>query len=521
MRHSWILFFMFACNEQKLHSIEEENAGDGPKIEVSPQTLNFGTVSSNDDPVVQTFTVSSVGDTDIVVDGLELTGDAIGSFAFVEVMDSMVLPPGTSQDVDVIFDPIGSSSQMATAIVSSNDEEDPHVLVNLIGDGAVSELQITPNPLDFGETYVGCDKGNEITLTNVGTEALEVLAIDHTGSPFTLVEDLSLPITLEPEESATVHMIFTPDEPVSASGELSVISTEPQELRVATQTGTGAYVATFEQLWTNPAEPPADIIFSVDLSCSMDDDTENLANNFGTFINELSNYSNDWQVMVVNDDDGCTNSGILRPTTNNYVGLFQNAVQTCSNCGFFGEPMYTESLLTITSLAVENTDVSECNAGFLRPNAMLHVIMVSDEPEQSLGSWDSYVNQIIAKKGNASNVRMSAIAGDYPSGCSSADAGTGYYESVQMTGGVFKSICGNWSDPASLADLAEASIVSDSYLLDHEPIESTIQVFVNGTEVTVNWTFDPTINSVIFEEGYAPEEGDSIRIVYSVPADCD
>ena len=33
----------------------------------------------------------------------------------------------------------------------------------------------------------------------------------------------------------------------------------------------------------------------------------------------------------------------------------------------------------VTSEAIENTDPGECNHGFMRPDAMLHIIMVSDE----------------------------------------------------------------------------------------------------------------------------------------------
>ena len=267
-------------------------------------------------------------------------------------------------------------------------------------------------------------------------------------------------------------------------------------------------------------------MFSVDLSCSMDDDAAALGNNFTTFIGELSNYSNDWQIMVVNDDDGCTNSGILRPNTSNYQDIFSNAVQSCGNCGGFfgGEPMLTEQLLTITSRGVENTDQGECNAGFMRSNALLHIVMVSDEPEQSSAQWDSYVNQIIAKKGNPANVRISSIAGDYPSGCSSnsnsADAGTGYWEAVNATGGVFLSICSNWSDPSNLQLLAEASVIVDSYPLDNQAVGSTVQVFVNGVEITGTWHYDESTNSVVFDSD-SPEEGDTIRISYATPATCD
>ena len=260
---------------------------------------------------------------------------------------------------------------------------------------------------------------------------------------------------------------------------------------------------------TNPVDPPSDIMFSVDLSCSMDDDAAALGDNFSTFIGELSNYSNDWQIMVVNDDDGCSNSGILRPSTSNYQSIFSNAVQSCGNCGWLGEPMLTEALLTVSSRGVENTDSGECNAGFMRPNALLHLVLVSDEPEQSSAQWDSYVNQVIAKKGNAANVRISAIAGDYPGGCSSsnnsAEAGTGYWEAANATGGVFLSICDAWADPANLQMLAEASVIVNSYPLDNQAVGSTVQVFVNGVgpatdgNGNVVWHYDESTNSVIFD----------------------
>jgi hypothetical protein len=48
--------------------------------------------------------------------------------------------------------------------------------------------------------------------------------------------------------------------------------------------------------------------------------------------------------------------------------------------------------------------------------------MVSDEHEQSNKSWDTYVNQVIAKKGDPALVKFSAVAGDYPGGGPSADS---------------------------------------------------------------------------------------------------
>ena len=78
------------------------------------------------------------------------------------------------------------------------------------------------------------------------------------------------------------------------NGELTVVSNDPAGDQIATQSGEGEYISIYEQTWDNPVNPPSDIMFSVDLSCSMDDDAARLAGDFSNFIGQLSNYSTDW-----------------------------------------------------------------------------------------------------------------------------------------------------------------------------------------------------------------------------------
>jgi hypothetical protein len=246
----------------------------------------------------------------------------------------------------------------------------------------------------------------------------------------------------------------------------------------------------------------------------MDDDQARLASNFSTFISELNSYSEDWQIIVANDDNGCNaHGGVLRPEATNFVTRFQSAVSA-------GGGWWTEAGLTVTSEAVEMTDPGECNFGFLRPEAMLHIIMVSDEPEQSTSTWNWYMDKVIAKKGSSANVKFSAIAGDYPGGCATADAGNGYYQAVSATEGVFLSICSDWASPTNLAMLAAASIQQAAFELSATPAPTTIHVYVNGTERLNHWHYDAGDNTVVFDDGI-PGEGDSVRITYGGLADCD
>ena len=84
-------------------------------------------------------------------------------------------------------------------------------VVSLLGEGAIAELLITPDPMDFGRTYVGCDKDNLVTLQNIGTDALTISDISLAGDEFEIFDEgVTLPLTLEPNESISLDMTFTP-----------------------------------------------------------------------------------------------------------------------------------------------------------------------------------------------------------------------------------------------------------------------------------------------------------------------
>ncbi|MCP4224637.1 MAG: hypothetical protein GY773_14965, partial [Actinomycetia bacterium] len=175
---------------------------------------------------------------------------------------------------------------------------------------------------------------------------------------------------------------------------------------------------------------------------------------------------------------------------------------------------YTEALLTVNDNAVQNTDSGDCNAGFMRPQAMLHIIDITDEPEQSPRPWDEIVDSIVTKKGSLALTTISAIAGDYPSGCDDAAAGTGYYEAVDATSGVFLSICQSWATTNNLGLLASASVNQDTFELSQPAQESTIVVEVNGQRQTSGWAYDAASNAVIFASNL-PGEGDEVSITYT------
>ena len=496
------------CSEHGFVPSNGIDDGFGPDIEVSPSKLEYGTLSMGVTEV-KTFTVTNVGNEELIVDNMVLNG---GSFTMVDEELSFNLPPDGWNEFDVIFTPMQAHENYGDITVFSNDVDDPAEVVTLIGDGAVPELSIYPNPYDYGIDYVGCGYSNLFTLTNVGTEDLIISNITYEDpeNQLSLQEVTApMPITIEPTSTFDLWIDFMPSKEVGTQGVLTVDSNDPLGTAEGYQTAMGVYADWITDLFEIPVDPPVDIIFAIDRSCSMDDDAMSLANNFSSFIGAIDKYTSGWKIGVVTADNGCYNT-IIESTTSNYENLFSAAVMS-NNWGF-----YTESLLTVVKSSIQAE--AGCNSGFLRAGAITHAIMVSDEPEQSAGSWSSVITNMQALVADPKMLKLSAIAGDYPAGCGTAAAGTGYYEAVTATGGEFLSICSNWAKNVEV--LAQASLEG---LLDFElsetPAPDSIVVKVDGATWLTDWHYDAGTNSIVFDTEVT--QGASIEVEYGKLVECD
>ena len=379
-------------------------------------------------------------------------------------------------------------------------------------------LQITPNPLDFGIIGVDCEDVGTVTLENVGQGSLTIDELSLDGEDIFLITELDLPSELRPGASVQVEVGFAPSTDGDFSATLSVDSNDPRGVVTAEQLGEGSLVGSEHiDSWELADNPPTDIMFSLDSSCSMSSDIWTMSNNFDPFIDLLQALTGDWQIIVANDDDGCAESGVMRPGNPNYSDQFKSDL-----FAFNWNADYTEALLSVNEAGIQNSDNLECNDGFLREGAMLHIIDISDEPEQSMQEtgrdWQELVDSIISKKGDPALVTISAIAGDVPNGCDDAAPGTGYAEAVDYTGGVFLSICDEWQQSSNLAALAQASVNQHRFTLSNAAVEETIEVFVNGSSRT-DWIYDE-LDWIVEITGEAPSSGDEIIIEYQSVDGC-
>jgi hypothetical protein len=85
-------------------------------------------------------------------------------------------------------------------------------------------LAVSPASISFGIVRVGNNQNQTATMTNSGGSSLTVSKVTPTGTGFT-VSGLSLPMTLAAGQSQAFTVVFAPQAPGAASGNLSILNT--------------------------------------------------------------------------------------------------------------------------------------------------------------------------------------------------------------------------------------------------------------------------------------------------------
>ncbi len=141
---------------------------------------------------------------------------------------------------------------------------------------------------------------------------------------------------------------------------------------------------------------------------------------------------------------------------------------------------------------------------WMRNDAALLIVFVSDEPEQSSGftgavdyiSWLSSLGRPQIYISSIVNVKPT----DSICNGSMTNVGTDYIDAANMLSGIVVDICSeDWSP--GMTDAANQLEPVIEYELSHTPVPESVEVFVDGQKYDKTlWYYDSSINSVIFTE---------------------
>ena len=291
----------------------------------------------------------------------------------------------------------------------------------------------------------------------------------------------------------------------------------------------------------------SDILFVVDDSCSMEDEQEELAANFDSFIQSFVGTNLDFHIGVARGDlapGSYDDWGVLEQLSDGTRWIDADtpdpvsAFNDIANVGSGGSGECEMGLQSSFSALTYQSNPGRPNEGFYREDAMLTLVLISDE----IDHWDAagifgggcsgispteYIPWFLYSlkgSGNQDKLIFTAIVGDRPGGCStnddSAAEGEGYWEVIDGVGGHFLSVCSDdWS--GFLTELGyEAAGLKRSFHLRRIPIEETIVVTIDGVEPDSGvWSYSKVTNSIDFPIEHVPAELAIVEVTYQLAED--
>ncbi len=498
-----------------------------PEIEVDPTYHSYGALSAGSETQDVVINIENIGNGELNISSIYLNnGNSNFSLTTIPtgIVDSL-----NSVELIITYAPGTYETNHETVSIVSNDEDEPIVNVLLDGSGDAPVITITPDYHDFGDVYLGCDDTLSVEVGNIGNSNLIISDIEFFAS---LPVDFSmqdyemdwgaLPITIPPGDTIDLNVDYLPIDILDDAAYVEIASNDPATPVVhADQDGLGDIETWITDSFNQDGTVDVDILFVIDNSGSMGSNQTNIKNNFDTFMSAFNAAGVSYQIALITTDNSDFVGGVITNSTVDPVTEFNDQIDSIGTRG----SAYEKGLW----FAYESTTTGDASpgssTGFFRSASRLVVVYVSDEPDfshQTFGSGGSttmmptdYVSSLRSLKSSTDLVIAHAIAGDYPSGCTTnggAQFGDGYYDVVSDLGGTFMSICAtDWS--TTMDTLARESLAQSGFALSDSPIEDTIAVTVDGVPSS-DWTYEASSNTVIFTT--VPADGSTINIDYGV-----
>jgi len=518
-----------------------------------PAQLDFGMGAPGE---IRTLAVdlTNVGAGDCAFSDIALSPASDGAFAQPDGPEaSALLHPGDWTTVRVSFAPYAEGNFTGSLQFFVSNPSQPVGQVPIFGSAAHGCLTLSPAQLDFGSVAGMCGAAQKtITATNTCSAPVDIASValgQGDTNEFTLAAGNTSAHSLAGGASETVAVQYQPTDD-SLDLQSVVWTLADGGVHLVGLQGVGVMDPTETDHFTQKDRAKVDQLFVVDNSGSMSDKQDALAANFHTFLQQAVGENIDFHIAVTTTGlteasggwvqcPGGAEGGeagrffpvdnssprILTPATPNLEQAFSTAVHV-GTCHWLEEGLEAARLALSQPLSGEVDDPdtqqpNDGNAGFLRSDARLSVIVVSDADDQSPDTVENYESFFRSLKGNQPGqfVFSGILTPDNksvtcPNGESSGDR---YMQLANATGGVTENVCtSDWG--ATVAQLALAAFGPTTHFpLSVKPADTTqIQVEVNGQVVTSGWSYDAATNSVVFDQASAPPSGSSIDITYPV-----
>ncbi|MEM7011081.1 MAG: TIGR02597 family protein, partial [Verrucomicrobiota bacterium] len=231
-----VLGFEFSESVDHPEIVVEQPAATGLVDGVS--AVGFGNVNAGA-TAQRVFTIRNTGTANLTGLAASWDGNAAGRFT-TGAFGATTLAPGASTTLTVTFAPVAAGNESGTLRIASNDADENPFDVSITGTGVASEIVVEQpanngltdgvSDVNFGGVNVGVAAPLAFTIRNTGNAALNGLAasVDGTNSADFVAGALGA-TTLNPGQSTTVTLTFTPAAAGPRTAALHIANNDPNE----------------------------------------------------------------------------------------------------------------------------------------------------------------------------------------------------------------------------------------------------------------------------------------------------
>ena len=505
-------------------------------LSVSPgMTLDFGATRLNTPSVQGVELTNTTGDDCIVGDPAIVSGCPAFHWPGGNPPAGRELPPGGRMSVRVELvaqQAIAYSGAMQFYVSNRNA---PAMTINLAAQGDNSCFFLSPATVDFGATTLGCGVHTQSAYAvNHCSYPIDITSVTNSGQPF--YSSPQVPFTVAPQSSAAIPVNYSPASPGDDVGALYVTTSARPQGYQAGLTGGAQSAATILDQW-DQSTPKVDMLIVIDNSGSMAEEQHALAANLDHLWNRIALANADFHIATTSTGMDPYTSGWSQcpggasggeggrffPVDNSHPRLLTPQTPNVKQALFLdtavGQCHWKEQFTEPVVAALTDPLINSSNAGFLRDDARLALMAVSDSDDDIDLANPPPVSYLIdtlrkVKHGALDLVSFAGIVA--LQACSTSEAvGTRYTEIARQLGGHVYDICQLGNMGAMLdGALGDLLLPLSSFPLSAHPKDpAAIEVTVNGATVT-SWRYDAGANRIVFPQTAVPPAGSHITARY-------
>ncbi len=194
-------------------NVQLKGTGKGGYLEISDKSISYGNVTVGTTKTVQ-LTLRNTGTETITVGSIDIS--SLPSQFTLNLSTPLSIPAGTEVSFTVSFSPDSDTVFTGSFTIDSNFND---ITVHLSGKGYSPSIEIIqPSDFEFGDTMnfldipVGETKTRFIRIKNNSDGNVTLKQVDYPASPFEVLSELQLPLTIKPGDYIDIDLRFAPEE---------------------------------------------------------------------------------------------------------------------------------------------------------------------------------------------------------------------------------------------------------------------------------------------------------------------